>query len=139
MSDDDERHEVDEREDGWEEFRYEGDDPINIEALKALDLAGMPDDVAVRVVDNSFPDTTLRREGDSLVCEIEEHLYTKYWEHKFSAYAFSEAMERAVRRLAYEGLPFADPSRDDEDVHIFVRWQLRLPRNTPTGVVADSI
>ena len=44
-----------------------------------------------------------------------------------------------MRRLAHEGHPFADPSRDDEDVHIFVRWQLRLPRNTPAGVLADSI
>lgn len=77
--------------------------------------------------------------SDSIVCEIQEHLYTKYWEHKFSAYAFAEAMERAVRRLAHEAHPFADPSRDDQDVHIFVRWQLKLPRNTLAHIVAESI
>jgi hypothetical protein len=131
MSENDEGPEAKEPEDAWEEFRNEDDDPISIKALKALDLAAMPDDVAVRVMDNYFPDTTLRREGDSLVCEIEEHLYTKYWEHKFSAYAFSEAMERAVTRLMHEGHPISRPSRDAEDVHIFVRWQLRLPLATP--------
>src|SRR5262249_2751039 len=77
-----------------------------------------------------FPETTVSRDGEFLICEIQEHLYTKYWEHKFSAYAFAEAMERAVRRLVHEGHPFANPTRDDEDVHIFVRWQLKLSRWT---------
>jgi hypothetical protein len=126
-------------EDEWEEFRYDDQDPIGIEQLKALDLPHMPEDVIVRVMDNYFPDTTIRREGETLVCEIEEHLYTKYWEHKFSAYAFAEAMERAVRRLAREGHPVGDPSRDDEDVHIFVRWNLTLPRDTRPELVADSV
>ena len=139
MSEDNEELEADEPEDGWEEFRYEDNDPIGIEALNQLDLAAMPEDVAVRVVDNYFPDTTLHREGDSLVCEIEEHLYTKYWEHKFSAYAFSEAMERAVTRLMHEGHPLSDPSRDAEDVHIFVRWQLRVPLVTPSVELITSI
>src|SRR5258708_11799427 len=94
-------------EDEWEEFRYEDADPIGIEELKSLDLAQMPEDVAVRVMDNYFPDTTIVRKDDILVCSIEEHLYTKYWEHKFSAYAFAEAMERAVRRLALEGHPLS--------------------------------
>lgn len=86
-----------------------------------------------------LPDTRIWRLGDNLVCEIEEHLYTKYWEHKFSAYAFAEAVERAVRQLIHEGHPFAEPSRDDDDVHIFVRWQLRLARSTQAELVAASI
>jgi hypothetical protein len=44
-----------------------------------------------------------------------------------------------VRRLAHEGHPFTDPSRDDEDVHIFVRWQLRLPHTTQSETVAEAI
>ncbi len=48
-------------------------------------------------------------------------------------------MERAVRRLTHEGHPFAEPSRDDEDVHIFVRWQLKLRRDTQADLVAESI
>jgi hypothetical protein len=90
-------------------------------------------------MDDYFPETSVSRESEFLVCEIQEHLYTKYWEHKFSAYAFAEAMERAVRRLAHEGHPFANPEREDEDVHIFVRWQLRLPRGTHPKSVVESI
>src|SRR5947209_6039550 len=125
--------------DAWEEFRQEDNDPIRIEELKTLPLQDMPEDICIRVMDDYFPDTTISREGELLICEIEEHLYTKYWEHKFSAYAFAEAMHRAVRRLANEGHPFANPSLDDDDVHIFMRWELRLPVTTDPGKVADSI
>jgi hypothetical protein len=122
--------------DGWDDFRGRDGDPISVAELEGLDLKGMPEDVTISVMDNYFPETTLSRHGDTLICEIQEHLYTKYWEHKFSAYAFAEAMERAVRRLAHEGHPLANPVRDDEDVHIFVRWQLKCPASTvPARVV----
>src|ERR1700677_4018731 len=106
--------------DEWEEFRNGDSEHIGIEQLKALKFNDLPEDVLIRVMDSYFPDTTITREGEFLICEIEEHLYTKYWEHKFSAYAFAEAMQRAVVRLAHEGHPFAKPTRDDDDVHIFV-------------------
>jgi len=125
--------------DEWQEFRDGDGDPISIEELKRLNLKEMPEDVSVSVLDNYFPETTISREGEFLVCEISEHLYTKYWEHKFSAYAFADAMDRAVRRLAHEGHPFSDPSRDDEDVHIFVRWNLSVPRGTQPQAVVESI
>jgi hypothetical protein len=125
--------------DEWEQFREDEGDPIRVEDLKRLDLERMPEDIHISVMDDYFPETTISREGQLLVCEIQEHLYTKYWQHKFSAYAFAEAMERAVRRLTREGHPFAEPSRDAEDVHIFVRWQLKLPHTTQPDLVADSI
>jgi hypothetical protein len=125
--------------DGWQEFRDDEGEPIGVEEFKRLDLEHMPEDIRIMLMDNYFPDSTVWREDQVLVCEIEEHLYTKFWEHKFSAYAFAEAMERAVRRLAHEGHPFAEPSCDDEDVHIFVRWQLKVPHNTQAEMVAESI
>jgi hypothetical protein len=140
MSSDDEfEDDAAEAPDEWEQFREDDGEPISIEELKRLNLKEMPEDVSVMVLGDYFPETTLTREGEFLVCEITEHLYTKYWEHKFSAYAFVEAMERAVRRLAHEGHPFSGPSRDDEDVHIFVRWNLRVPRGTQPEAVVESI
>jgi hypothetical protein len=126
------------RVDEWAEFRSDDSDPIGIEELRRLDLSRLPKGVHIHVLDDYFPETTISREGASCVCEIREHLYTKYWEHKFSAYAFAEAMERAVLRLAHEGHPLARPRRDDEDVHIFINWQLRLPSSTsPDDLVAS--
>jgi hypothetical protein len=124
--------------DPWDEYRGEGDF-IGISELKGLDLGSMPEDVHIPVMDDNFPETTVSREGETFVCEIREHIYTKFWEHKFSAYAFAEAMERAVLRLIHEGHPFANPTRDDEDVHIFVTWELRLPVGTLPDVLVESI
>lgn len=126
-------------EDDWEDFRGDDIDPICIEELRHLDLSKMPEDVHVWIIDDYFPETTIWRQAKFLVCEIQEHLYTKFWEHKFSAYAFAEAMERATRRLANEGHPLANPYRDDGDVHIFFRWQLRLDHNTKPDAVVESI
>src|ERR1035437_8499758 len=85
--------------DEWEEFRGDDGEPLGLEQLVRLDLSQMPDDVAISIMDDYFPETTITREGELLICEIQEHLYTKFWEHKFSVYAFAEAMERAVKRL----------------------------------------
>lgn len=125
--------------DPWSEFRDEEVEPIGIVELGKLPLAEMPDDARVRVMDDYFPDASIKREGDVLVCEIEDHMYTKFWEHKFSAYAFSRAMERAVRRMIHEGAPVSNPTVDDEDVHIFMRFELRLPIATPPDEVASII
>ena len=126
--------------DEWEEFRDGEGDFIGLAELKRLDLQAMPEDVRIPLLDDYFPETTLWRDGDTLVCEIQEHLYTKYWEHKFSAYAFADAMLLAIRRLSHEGHPLSQPSRDnDDDVHIFVRWELRLPAVSPVETVIESI
>lgn len=125
--------------DEWDEFREDGDF-TSLEQLRQLDLQAMPEDVQIRLLDDYFPETTLWREDESFVCEIQEHLYTKYWDHKFSAYAFADAMLVAVRRLIHEGHPLSEPSRDDDDdVHIFVRWQLRVPSNSSADLIIDSI
>jgi hypothetical protein len=77
-------------------FRDGDRDPIGIEELKRLNLREMPEDVSVPVLDDYFPETTLSREGEFLVCEIQEHLYTKYWEHKVSAYAYHHATRQKL-------------------------------------------
>ena len=125
--------------DGWDEFRCEDQEPIRLNELVALDLATVPEDVQIRVMDDYFPDATITREGETLVCHIEDHMYTKYWEHRYSAYAFAEAMERAIVRLTREGHPFANAETEDDDVHISVRWDLILAIDTTSEDVGESI
>lgn len=125
--------------DGWDEFRYEDREPIPLGELAGLVLSSMPDDIHIWVMDDYFPDTTITRNGENLICHIDDHMYTKYWQHRFSAYAFAEAMERAIVRLTREGHPFANPERDDEDVHIHVRWDLVLPATTAAAQIGEFI
>lgn len=80
--------------DEWDDFRRDDGNHVSIEDLKQLPLAEMLENIGLFVLDNYFPETTIWRKGDVLVCEIQEHVYRKHWEHKFSAYGFVEAMER---------------------------------------------
>ena len=125
--------------DPWEDFRAEEREPVDLDWLDSLPLAEMPEDISIWVVDNYFPDTCITRKGEFIVCRLEDHIYTKYWKHKYSAYAFSNAMRRAVQRMAQEGFAFSNPSVDDEDVHIYIRWSLAMPRETPASNVIASV
>jgi len=59
---------------GWEDFRGDDVEPIGIAQLKDMSLPSMPEDIRIWVMDDYFPETTISREGDILVCEIQEHL-----------------------------------------------------------------
>jgi hypothetical protein len=118
------------------------EEPLEISVSDISDIAygQLPEGVSLSVFESYFPETTLWREGDVLVAEISEHIYTKFWEHKYHARVFADAMYRAVRRLMSEGYPFREVAPDgDDDVHIFVRWHLLLPVDTPGTAVVESI
>jgi hypothetical protein len=102
------------------------------EARKA-DLAAigsfveMPEGGTVTVFDDYFPEAAIWRENGQLVAEITEHIYTKYWEHKWHARVFANAMLRAIKRFIAEGHPFTEGTiENSDDPHIFIRWQLRI-------------
>ena len=129
--------------DYWTELEAEsGDEPVQmgVAELGKSDLTSLPPSLTIWVFDNYFPEAYVSRDGDSLICEITEHIYSKYWWHKFSAHAFAEAMTRAVVRLQHEGQPFRNPEfKSDDDIHLWVSWQLVLPVSTPPPKVAESI
>ena len=121
----------------------EGDEPF--EARKAdltpIDsFVAMPEGVTVRVFDDYFPESAIWREGDQLVAEITEHIYTKYWEHKWHGRVFAGAMLRSIKRFIAEGHPFTEGGIENEDdPHIFIRWQLRLPVATNGKALVEAI
>lgn len=95
---------------------------------------------ALWIMKSDFPECYISRQGRSLRCELREHIYTKFWTHKFHAMVFAEAMVRAVRRLATEGHPFGDPTiENDDEPHIFISWTLILPTSTLSSDVIEAI
>jgi len=131
----------------FDELKYavdnEQDEPF--EACKA-DLTpvdsfvALPEGVTVSVFDSYFPESAIWREGDLLVTEITEHIYTKYWEHKWHGRVFADAMLRAIKRFITEGHPFTEGSIENDDApHIFIRWQLRLPATTNGKDLVEAI
>lgn len=119
-----------------------GDEPVEASKydLTSSDLSLLPEGISLQIFESEFPETLFWREGEYLIAELTEHIYSKYWWHKYHARVFADAMERAVKRLQYEGHPISDASiESDEDVHIFVRFRISLPKTTPSQKIVDSI
>jgi len=101
--------------------------------LKTTDFARLKRGDTLEILESDFPECLITRKCKMVNCEIREHIYAKYWTHKFHAMVFAEAMVRAVRRFISEGEPLSDPNIENEDEpHIFVSWSLLLP-TTITG------
>jgi hypothetical protein len=108
-----------------EEEHFEDFEEISLSELSELDLTNLPEKVSLQIFENNFPQCYLTRVGNKLNIRIEEHIYTKYWFHKYHASVFASAMIKAIKRLSIEGVPFSEAELDEDDeVHIFVRWTL---------------
>ena len=118
------------------------DEPIeaSLDDLQNCDLSILPEGITLSVFESDFPEALIWRESESIVAEITEHIYSKYWWHKYHARVFADAMGRAVKRLEHEGHPISEATiESDEDIHIFVRWKLVLPSQTPGAELIESI
>ncbi len=108
--------------------------------LKATDLARLKSDHSLQIFESDFPETLISRHGKRLNCELREHIYTKYWTHKFHAMVFAEAMVRSVRRFMSEGQPLSRPTiENDDEPHIFISWNLSLPSSIKGEHLISSV
>ena len=130
----------------WEELKQaaaEGEDEQFFRKSDIADIPSfteMPEGIVVRLVDDYFPEAALWRENAEIIIEITEHIYTKYWEHKWHARVYADAMIRAIKRFIAEGHPFRDGNIDnDDEPHIFIRWELHLRAATKGHDVIGAI
>jgi hypothetical protein len=113
---------------------------IGLNELRVLDLSQLKDGEMLRIMESVFPETTIRREGAFLVAEITEHIYTKFWTHKYHAMVFAEAIVRAVKRLGVEGHPLSGATiENDDEPHIFIRWHITLLATTMPDTLIASV
>ncbi|KAA6301319.1 MAG: hypothetical protein EZS26_002516 [Candidatus Ordinivivax streblomastigis] len=99
--------------------------------LFSIELKNLEEGVSYHIFENNFPECHILRKRDNLLIQIEEHIYTKYWFHKYHALVFAEAMIKAIKRLRTEGIALMDEEIDNEDeVHIFIRWSFNATINT---------
>ena len=86
----------------------------------------------MHLFEDDWPDLEVTRSGPKAHFHFTEHIYTKFWEHKYHARTFTDAMVRAVRRMIDEGVPFRKAEiNDEDDVHLFVYWTLTLDATAP--------
>src|ERR1043166_364310 len=130
----------------WDELSEEAaegefDDPFRKADIADMpSFAEMPQGIIVRLLDDYFPEAAIWRGNGELFVEITEHIYTKYWEHKWHGRVYAEAMLRAIKRFIAEGHPFREGEvENDDEPHIFIRWQLHLPATTNGENVIKAI
>ena len=98
---------------------------IGLDELLKSDLKTLDERVTFQIFENDFPICYISRVEENIEIRIEEHIYSKYWFHKYHATVFAEAMIKAIKRLRIEGVPFEKEELENEDdVHLFVRWSL---------------
>lgn len=86
-----------------------------------------------------LPENVIWREKENVVVEVNEHIYTKFWLHKFHALVFAEAMLRALKRLRAEGHPFSlGEIENDDEPHIFIRWKITFPKTIKPSQLIES-
>lgn len=113
---------------------------LSFSELSSLDLTAIDENISYNIFEDNFPQCSITRFSDKLRIRIEEHIYTKYWFHKYHASVFAEAMIKAIKRLGLEGIPFTNEELDEDDeVHIFVRWTLTEPSNIDSKMLRENI
>ena len=68
-----------------EEEYFEDFEEISLSELKEIGLTNVPENISLQILENNFPQCYLTRVGNKLNIRIEEHIYTKYWFHKYHA------------------------------------------------------
>lgn len=112
----------------------------DLSEIEGTDFTQLPEGLVLHVLDDYFPECSISRQGQILNIEIEEHIYTKYWYHKYHASVFAEAMVKAIKRLKSEGLPFSQGEiENDDDPHLFVRWTLFEPTTIKSDELKSNI
>jgi hypothetical protein len=119
---------------------FEDYEEISFSEFCKLDFTTLDENISYSIFEDNFPQCSITRLGDKLAIRLEEHIYTKYWFHKYHASVFAEAMIKAIKRLRLEGVPFIDEELDEDDeVHIFVRWTLTEPSNIAGNSLGENI
>jgi hypothetical protein len=106
-------------------------DPVetSLNELKNVRFSELKRGDRISLFETDFPESLIWCDGKNVLVEITEHIYTKYWQHKFPAHVFVEAMLRAIKRLRSEGHPFTLGKVDnDDEPHFFVRWKVIFPK-----------
>jgi hypothetical protein len=117
----------------WAELEP-GDEPHEVDVADFGEdpLTLLPRGAVLHLFADNCPELEVARSGREVHFHFTEHIYTKFWEHKFHARTFIDAMVRAVRRMIDEGVPFTTAEiDDDDDVHLFIRWTLSLDAASP--------
>lgn len=65
------------------------------------------------------------------VASMNVHIYRKYWDHKYGALMFMQAMENVVRERQKSQHDVKFIELEDDGAHLFFRYEIYLPKDMP--------
>ncbi len=115
---------------------YDEDGRVEVEVddLKGFNIGSIPDGYFLELIEEnivSFQGTSLTNKEHVGAVSVDIHVYRKYWDHKFGASQYVDAMKRAIgiRKKSEKDVEFL--GMEDDSAHIFFHFSIFLFQDMP--------
>jgi hypothetical protein len=109
----------------------EGFVEVEIGDLKGFNIGSIPNSFCFHLFEGEYEWDILRDKKYVGISSVNLHIYRKYWDHKFGALQYVNAMKKAIeiRKKSEEDVEFTEI--DDDGAHIFFRFDIFLLEDMP--------
>lgn len=115
---------------------YDEDGRVEVEVddLKGFNIGSIPDGYFLELIEEnivSFQGASLTNKEHVGTVSVDIHVYRKYWDHKFGASQYVDAMKRAIgiRKKSEKDVEFL--GMEDDSAHIFFHFSIFLFPDMP--------
>src|SRR4030042_2972985 len=116
---------------GKEFYANDGLIDIEVEDLKGFNIGSIPEGFLLHLFDGDYEWFISHNDEHVGIAENGNHIYRKYWDHKFGALEYVNAMEKAVKLRNKTNKDVGDSDIEDDGAHIFFRFSLFLNEDMP--------
>jgi len=100
---------------------------VELDDLKGFNITSIPDGFWLALIEDNnidFQSASLSQEGYAGYSLVEMHIYRKYWDHKFGASQYSEALKKAIEQRKETNKDVEFDEIEDDGAHIFIRFTI---------------
>ena len=109
----------------------EGFVEVEISDLKGFNIGSIPNSFCFHLFEGEYEWDILSDKKYVGISSVNLHIYRKYWDHKFGALQYVNAMKKAIeiRKKSEKDVEFTEI--DDDGAHIFFRFDIFLREDMP--------
>lgn len=104
---------------------------VEVEDLKGFNIGSIPEGFLLHLFDGAYEWFIQSNAEHVGIAEIENHIYRKYWDHKFGALEYVNAMEKAVKLRNNTNKDVENSEIEDDGAHILFRFSIFLTEDMP--------
>ena len=115
-------------------FADDGRVEVQVDDLKGFNISSIPDGFFLSLIEENiidFQGASLSTNGYAGTAFVETHIYRKYWDHKFGASQYVNAMKKAIgiRKESDKDVEFF--GIEDDGAHIFLTYNIFFFQDMP--------